>query len=183
MKQKTFTISLIVILTVFALAFAFVSCNKHPSGKGNEAKAVAGLSAPFSAKATVKLRDITISGDINKTDTGCATMTVLSPPSLKGISFQYDGQDIKASYHGMSVKLNADSKLAGGIIKLIVSAIDKAASNNGVSIKQSGDALTVSGDSDGTKFSVKFDRKSGSIAQISMPDLEAECSFEDFLKK
>lgn len=181
MKQKTFVISIISILAIFALIFSFTSCNGKKS-KGTSAKdATATLSAPFSAKATIKLKDITVSGDISKTAKGCATMTVLSPPTLKGMQFQYDGTDIKASYLGMSVKLNSNSKVAGVILKLIVSAIDKSSQNEGISVKQVGDALLISGDSDGTKFTLKFDKKNGSIVQISMPTLEAECNFEDFL--
>lgn len=196
MKNKTFIISIGIILAVFITLLCLGSCdnrsgNANDDGKGSSVSS--NLQQPFTAKATITTRDFTLEADMSKTAPGCATLTVVSPPSLKNMQFQYDGKDITASYMGMSVKLDADSKLSAGLLKLLINAVDKASERNGVAIQEKGGIVTISGnisssesgkssktDDNSGKFIITMDKKSGTIGKISLPGLDAECRLADF---
>lgn len=179
MKNRTFIICLIVIVVVFGILM-FASCGKK--GADPVPKSVSeSLSRPFDAKAAIKMKDLVLEADINRTSPGKATIQVNEPKSLAGMNFTYDGKDIVVSYHGLSVKLDENSKLVSSLLSIIVNSIDKAASPSGVDVSLQGDQLVVSGESDSGKFNVTLDKNSRSIVSVSVPELDFECRFDDFI--
>lgn len=181
MKNRTFILSAIGILAVFAVLFCF-GCQPKQKQSFNKEAAVT-LKKPFDAKATIKMRDLVLTADINKTAVGVATIKINEPKSLKDMKFEYDGKDIKIGYKGLAVRLDENSKLVSSLVAIIVNSIDKAASDSGVDVRVDGKVLIVSGESESGKFSITIDRESGSIATINLPELDFECHFNDFLLK
>ncbi len=181
MKNRSFILSIVGIVAVFAVLFCF-GCQPKQNKVSNK-EATTNLKRPFDAKATIKMKDLVLTADINKTAVGCATIKVSEPKSLKDMKFEYDGKDIKIGYKGLSVKLDENSKLVSSLVAIIVNSIDKAASESGIDVKVEGKVLVVSGESESGKFAIKIDRESGSIATINLPELDFECRFDDFLAK
>ncbi|MEG0693745.1 MAG: hypothetical protein RR444_11785 [Oscillospiraceae bacterium] len=181
MKNNVFILSIVGIVAVFAVLFCF-SCQPKQK-KVSEKEVATSLKKPFDAKATIKMKDLVLVADINKTAVGCATIKISEPKSLKDMNFEYDGKDIKIGYKGLSVKLDENSKLVSSLVAIIVNSIDKAASESGVDVKVDGKVLVVSGESDSGKFAITIDRENGSIATINLPELDFECHFDDFLVK
>lgn len=179
MKNRTFIICIVVILVIFGILM-FVSCNKKEPGSVPQSVSE-NLSQPFDAKATIKMKDLVLNADINRTSLGKATVTVNEPKTLAGMNFTYDGKDIVVSYHGLSVKLDENSKLVSSLLSIIVSSIDKAASKSGVDVAIEGEQLVVSGESDSGKFKIILDKKDRSIVSVNVPELDFECKFDDFI--
>ena len=184
MKNRTFVICILVIIALFSGLILF-SCNRgNKSGAAPSGEQVsAAMSRPFDAKATITMKDLVLTADINRTKPGQATIQIDEPKSLAGMSFSYDGDDITVSYMGFSVKLDGDSKLVSNVASLIVNTIDKASSPSGVDVSMADGALIVSGENDSGKFSIRLDKENGSIASISVPEVDFECRFDDFLFK
>lgn len=181
MKNKTFYIVLIVIALVFGGIFIAInkSAVKKPAGKNAAQKqATAILKKSFDAKATIKMKDLTLEADVNRTTNGTATIKVKEPKTLADMQFEYDGKDIKIGYKGIFVKLNENSKLVSSLVSIMVNSIDKAASDSGIDVRVNGKQLIVSGDSDSGKFSITLDKEKGSIATITLPELDFECNFD-----
>ena len=139
------------------------------------------MSRPFDAEATITMKDLVLTADINRTEPGQATIRITEPKNLSGMNFSYDGDDITVSYMGFSVQLDGNSKLVSNVASLIVSALDKAASPSGVDVSMEEDALLVSGESDSGKFSIRLDKENGSIISVQVPEVDFECRFDDFL--
>lgn len=179
MKNKTFLIAIGIILTLFVILMCWGCQAKTPAVTPENAAAA--ISQPFDAKATIRLKDLVMTADINKTAPKTATIQLNEPKTLSGMQFQMDGENVNVSYRGLSVKLNENSRLVSSIAALIIGTIDKASSPSGVNVEMKGNALIVSGKSDEGEFSILLDRQNGSIASISLPELDFECHFDDFL--
>ena len=181
MKNNVFIISVIGIVAVFGVLFFLVSPSKDNYESNEEVVEI--LEKPFDAKATIKMQDLVLVADVNKSAVGCATIKILEPSALKDMNFEYDGNEIKISYKGLSVKLDDDSKLVSSLVAIMVNSIDKAASESGVDVAIDGKALKLSGESESGKFAITIDRENGSIASINLPELDFECNFNDFLQQ
>ena len=177
MKQKTFVFGLIAILVIFILLMLWGCNRKSGAGPRDLGKT---LSQPFEAEATIRMKGLTLQSDINRTAAGTATFVVTDPPGLKDMQFQYNGDEIAVSYKGMTLHLDGESKLAGSMAALVMEAIEKASSDD-VKIKLDGNALCIAGESEAGEFDMRLDRKNGSILSLSFPELDFECSFEDFI--
>lgn len=184
MKNKTFFISLAVIIVVFCVLF-FFSCNKgnNKPSVSDINSAVSSLNTPFDAKATINLNGIEFTADVNKTNIGSATITITKPETVNGMQFQYDGEDIKITYKGISVNLDDDSKIVSSSMPLIIKALNAAAQKNGITVENKTGQLLLSGKSEDKNFIITMDKETGTVANISFPDIDMECRFENFLKK
>lgn len=179
MGNKTFIVLVCVIVALIVI-FAGMAIKKKITPPKTD---VPNISNPFDAKATIKMKDLVMEADINKTENGACTIKIKEPSKLKDMVFQYDGQDVKVSYKGMSVKLDDDSKLANSIASIIVKSIDKASSPSGVNVDIDGKKLLVNGESDAGKFQIALDKKTGSMLSLKVPQVDFECNFDDFVFK
>lgn len=180
MKNKTFLIGIVIILAAFVVLMCW-GCSRRSGPAPTPENAAGTVAQPFDAKATIRMKDLVMTADINKTAANQLTLKVNEPATLQGMAFQYDGQNITVSYRGLSVKLDGDSKLVSSIASIIVNSIDKASSPSGVDVRIDGGALILSGQSDSGRFELALDRKNGSMASLSVPELDFECHFDDFL--
>lgn len=177
MKSKTFTIW-VAVLMVLIVTVTFLGLRQNKQNKETALPQVsAALSRSFDAKAKIKLADLVLVADVNKTAVGACTVEIEEPKHLKGMKFDYNGQDIGVSYKGMRVQLDENSKLASSVAQIIVNAVDKAASGSGIDVSVSGQAVEVSGDCDSGKFFIKLDKKSQSVLSITLPELDFTCNF------
>lgn len=179
MKTSTFMIFASIIL-VLIVVFAIGALGKRKSTPPPH-QISTNMHRPFDAKATIKMKDLIMEADVNKTDIGVATFKIKEPKSLKGMEFQYNGNDVTVSYRGLSVKLDENSKLASSIAGIIVSSIDKAASPSGVDVDIDGKALVIKGESEAGRFKILLDKNTGSIVSLNVPELDFECNFDDFM--
>lgn len=177
MKNKTFIIWAVAIVLVFCGIFFAINTKKPISSSTAQKQATAILKKSFDVKATIKMKDLTLVADVNRTKEGTATIKVKEPKTLADMQFEFDGKDIKIGYKGLFVKLNEDSKLVSSLISIMVNSIDKAASESGIDVRVNGKELIVSGDSESGRFSITLDKEKGSIATINLPELDFECNF------
>lgn len=181
MKNRTFAICVIGVLTVFTVLMCWGCSRRSSPPAADQRDVAAALSRPFDAKATIKLKDLVMTADVNRTGQGQATIQINEPKTLSGMAFAYDGQDIRVSYKGLTVKLDENSKLVSSVASIIVNSIDAASSESGVDVRLDGGALVISGESDSGRFQITLDKENGSIATLNVPELDFECRFDDFL--
>lgn len=186
MKNKRFIIIICLIGAIFIFLLILPRLRNSKNSDINKNSTLprqteVSLKNPFEAKATIKLRDLTLVADLNKTAARQATFSIKDPPALNGMTFIYNENELTVSYKGLSVKLDENSKLVKTAMSAIIAAIDKASTPGGVSVSLEDSGLKLSGETDSGGFDILLDRKNGSIARVSLPELELECSFDDFL--
>lgn len=179
MKTRTFTMCTALLI---ALILGVTFLGLYNRGKTTPPVSVTkSMSRGFDATATITMRDLTMTGDINRTAQGACTLAIKEPKHLRGMTFVYDGKDIAVSYKGIKVKLDENSKAVSSAVRVIVDALDKAGGDTGVDVKVEGKAVTVKGESDSGKFAITLDKQNGSVASIKLDELDFECNFDDFI--
>lgn len=177
MKNKTFTVC-VTILLILILAVTFIGLSKRKVEKSPE-KIVSNLANPFTASATIDMDGLVMEGDINKTESGECTISIKEPKTLEGMKFAYDGEDITVSYKGLSIALDEDSKLVSSAGNIIVNAINKASSKEGVDITLDEKTIIVDGNCESGDFQIKMDKETGSMMSLNLPELDFECEFSN----
>ena len=167
-----------VMAVLCGVVFLFSGCSKKetPSQEMQQS-----ISQPFTAKATIRLENMTLTADVNKTSPQKFTLKVSEPKSLEGLTFDYDGERIGISFRGMSVDIADDSLTAKFMANLILKSINAASAESGVTVTQQDDGLLIQGENENEDFEILLDRQNGSIIKVSMPEMDLECSFSDFL--
>ena len=183
MRNRTFVLWIFIIVIGFGILFFTVGRrgSSDPGQPPDATKVAAQLSQPFDAKATIRMEDLVLTADVNRTVPGQLTLSVTEPAALSGMQFAYDGTDVTVSYLGLSVRLNDDSVLVTSLVRMIVDAIDKAASNSGIAVSIDGENLLVSGETAAGDFDLRLNPEDGSIASLHLPELDFECRFDNFL--
>ncbi len=139
------------------------------------------LSQPFSATANIKMKNMVMVADINKTSPQTFTFAIKQPATLKGLAFQYNGTDLNVSYKGMSVNIADDSLLAKGIAAMVIKAVNAASEETGVTMQEKDGALWIHGTNQDGDFNLKLDKQNRSLLSLDMPSLDLNCEFSNFL--
>lgn len=176
--RRKWAVGLGLVAVMWSTVFLFSGCRKAeaPSKEIQQ-----DLSQPFTATATVRLDQMTLTADVNKTSPQKFTLKVSEPKSLEGLTFDYNGEKIGVSFKGMSVDIADDSLTAKIMAGLILKSINAASEESGVTVVQQDNGLLIQGENENGDFEILLDRENGSILKVNMPDLDLECSFSDFL--
>lgn len=179
-KKKVNLFVPIVAVVVISLLAVLIGCQEKKNSVPPEALSQQ-LSCPFTATAKIKMKDMTMQADINKSSEQAFTFRILEPENLKDLQFTYDGEDMQISYKGMSVSVADDSLIAKGMAAVMMRAINASSQETGISVKQKDGALLLNGKSEDGKFSMTLDKKNGSILSMELPELDLECQFDEFV--
>lgn len=178
-KKKVNLFVPIVAAVVIGLLAVLIGCQEKKDSIPPEQMSHQ-LSSPFTAQAKIKTGEMTLQADINKTAPEAFTFQVLEPANLKDLQFAYDGKDVTVSYQGMSVSVGDDSLIAKGMASIIMKAINSASADTGVTVRQQDGAVLLKGENEDGKFSMKLDKKNGSILSMEMPEMDLKCEFDNF---
>lgn len=166
------------MIAVIAIALIRSNSKLSDSEKKNVTDS---LQQPFSATAKIELDQLTAVADINRTAENTLTFHIIEPQSLKDLAFQYDGTDITASYHGMSVKISDDSIIAKTLAGIMFRSISESTKDSGLEISESDGILTLKGEGADGNFSMQIDPKKHSILNLKVPSLDLSCEFSNFI--
>lgn len=182
MKKKVIYAAVFVGLFLFGMLLAwFFFHDRTQVPETKKENLVQELQQPFSATATIKLNQITATADLNRTAQNTFTLHLTEPAALKDLSFQYNGEDITASYHGMSVSISDDSLVAKTLAGVLFRSLSSATEGTGVDISSKDGILLVKGENEDGRFSMQIDPKHSSILNLEVPSLDLSCEFSDFL--
>lgn len=181
MKQKKILITIIGVIAVVGIGILTyrVTCNR-PLSQEKQQQLTHDLSRPFQATANIKLDEMVIIADLNKTAPNQFTMKIAQPQTLKDLSFSYNGSDITVSYKGMSAVLSDDSFVAKTLAGIVMRSINSATESTGLHISEQDHVLVIEGSNEDGNFTMQIDKQSGSILTLNVPQLKLECNFPQF---
>lgn len=183
MKPKTKTVLFLIVgllLLAGCLFLVFWGINRNPAPPESEPLEHS-LDRPFTATATIRLDGTTLVADLNRSAENAFTLQIDEPQALQGLTFQYDGSSITASYHGMEVTIGDDSLIAQALAGILFRSIQEATAGSNVEISQEDGALTVQGSGEDGEFSLRIDPQRHTLLSLEVPSLDLSCEFSDFL--
>ncbi len=153
-----------------------VSCNRDAVTPENVTDS---LSSSYNTKAVVEYQDIKANLEMIKSEGRCE-VTFDSPASLKDLSFDYNGDLVTVKYGKLSFSVEPDSMPGQALSSLLVSSLNTALNDRGVSVKQEDNAIKVVGQTNGSDFELVLDRKNGNALSLKVPEDDLSLQFYNF---
>ncbi|MBQ8868565.1 MAG: hypothetical protein IJ027_02445 [Oscillospiraceae bacterium] len=164
--------SITALFTILVLLFS-VSCGK----KEEEPQSIQ-TNVPFTCTAQINYDTLSLEAKLTYRNAAGATLEVLSPDTLKGLIFEYNGENTTASYKGLSFSLAELNSALPSAARLIFSSLASASSEKNT--EDAGDSFKISGNLDSSPYTLYFDKKSGYLEKFSCPSLKFTADFKDF---
>lgn len=163
-------------ITAFLIVFVLllsVSCGKKESS-GQELY----TTRPFTCIAEISYDSLSLEAKLTYRNAAGATLEVLSPDSFEGLIFEYNGEETRAFYKGISFSLGSLNSSLPSAAKLIFSSLVYA--SNQKDTRDSGEHFVISGRLDSAQYELYFNKKSGYLEKFICPSLNFEAKFKDF---
>lgn len=170
------SLALLIILSTFL--FSFVSCKEKIV---DPALVLDGSGRPFETAAKVTYGDMEIDMRIVKQSSDLYEMEVLSPETVAGMSFVYDGGNMKVKYKGMAFTIDPEKFPANMMVDAIVKSLGSAFNAEEVNVTQDGERYTVEGKNDNGPFIMEIDAENGNILSIEIPGEKFSADFGGFM--
>lgn len=137
-------------------------------------------SGNYETAAEISYKELKATASISRETPESCTVVFDSPPSLKDMSFIFRRDSVDLGYKGLSFRFDPDSLPGGAIANLTVSAINRAMSDDGLSLALANGALEITGVMDSGEFRLLLDPESGNLIKLSVPAEELEIAFSNF---
>lgn len=184
MKDSVFYSWIVIILLIAGILFYLGSNSStndsdNVTEKGSELPTVANeiLTSNFNANANIKMQDITLNADVNRTNSNTITLSIIEPKTLAGMNIQYNGDLVNINYKGMTLGLDKNSKAISSVANILMSTIEKASEGTGVEIKNLDNGISVTGETETGNFLILLNPSDNSIASITSENLDFICEF------
>ncbi len=174
--------TLICAVILFLLSLYLSSKGENDLATPRESEIVTEkLSSPFVATAEIKLGEVTALVDINRTEAQMMSFSIIEPSYLRDAVISYDSEKINVSYKGVGVDIADNGVIMNSILGLAIDTINSASIDNGLNISMDEGSITVMGENHNGEFALTLNEDTHSILHISVPDLDFECAFTDFI--
>lgn len=180
MKKATFftlstlrKVTLCIILVVLSL-MVLTNCKKKDSPPPPD------LNRSFSCNADITYGNLSATAEITRTGAGVWDLKFTEPKNLKDISLSYNEGDVKVGYKGFSFSMPENSLPIKAVASSIIDAIDNAATQSGINVKNSGDNIVVNGKTDVGNYALTINPKDDTVISVSIPDIDLLVNFNSF---
>ena len=137
-------------------------------------------SGNFETAAEIRYKELKATASVSRETPDSCTVVFASPPSLKDMSFVFRRDSVDLSYKGLGFRFDPDSLPGGAVAGLTVSAINRAMSDDGLTLDYADGKLGITGIMDSGEFHLLLDQQSGNLLKLSIPAEELEIAFVNF---
>ncbi len=162
------------------LAIGLSACGTEKLNAQEQAQIQENLSKSYETTAKVKYHDFETVMTVYKKPMNCATVRFESPENLKDFKLTYYTDKVAVDYKEMHFDFLPDTLPGKAASSLVVSALNSAMNDTGVTVEQKEKQLIVEGELDAGSFSLVVDRENGNILKLSIPASELEMEILNF---
>lgn len=134
----------------------------------------------FSCKADISYNGMQISAKVTRPSAAGCRIEVESPDTLKGMTLDWNGSTMNISYLGLSFDVDPASLPDTAFGNILIDVFNALARQNGLSIQNDKDSMTLSGNGESGKFSVVWDRKANALKSVEVPESGFSAQFSEF---
>lgn len=128
----------------------------------------------FTAQAAIQYKGMDVQGQFSCSTDGRVTMTFSQPKSLDGVTLGWNGNEMQMRLGGMTITVAEDSMSDGGLIRCLTRVLSTVEPKQG---KKDGADYVISGDAEGTAYTLVCDAATGLPKTLSVPDEELTATF------
>lgn len=153
-----------------------VGCNR------TEAPRTAPVTNGFSCDFTGNLGDMALAGTLTRRTTGMLILSLTAPEELRGLSMNWDGEQMTVAMYGITVPFDVNSVPEAALGRRILRALDEVTYQTAEgTLTPEGLLRTDGAAADGAAFSLFSDPESGALHSLSVPSEGLSLTFSDFV--
>lgn len=166
----------LALLLCGVIMFSLCACNIGKSKK----TATPDLNKLFSCSTDISYGDFKSTATIKRLGNGLWDVEFSSPSTLAGVKLSYNGEDIAASYKGLTFSVPKDAAPVKGVLSMIFNAIDKSADDVNMPFKEKEGMKLFSGESEQGDFTISVDKATGNLVAFEIPNQKLKVKFADY---
>lgn len=167
-------------IAAMTLLLGFAGCKSKQNQEQAAAELQKKMSQSFETTAKVTYKGLESVMTIYKEPMNCALVTFNAPESLKNMKMTFYNDRVTLQYKDMSFDFVPDSVPGQAASKMVLSALNTALNDKGVSVRQEDNRLVIDGRIDAGTFSLVVDAENGNILKLSIPESELELEVLNF---
>jgi len=163
-----------MILTAFVILLLLSGCTKVKNSQKPDFNA-------FEMTADIKYNGMDIEAKIARKALNLYTVELLSPKELKGMTIDYDGEELKFKYLGITFNTYPAALPDQSFLKGMFSVFNEVSVNDKLSFKSKSGQIIIGGATDYGDFEVITD-ENGNLKSISIKDLDFTTIIKEYKK-
>ena len=156
------------------IMFSFCACGKART------TAIPDLNKLFTTTASITYGKFEAEATVNRLGNGLWDVEFVKPTTLAGVKLSYNGEDITASYMGLSFSIPKDAAPIKGILSMIFNSIDKSAEKVDMPYAEKDGISVYSGTSDQGDYTISVEKSSGNLVGFELPDEKLKVEFTNY---
>ena len=157
------------VFGIFAAALTLLCCG----GCGKQTT-IDPITDGFTAQASIRYKEMDVQGQFSCSADGRVTMVFVQPKSLDGVTLGWNGSEMQMRLGGMTIAVAEDSMPDGGLIRCLAVVLSAVQPKEG---EISGRDYVISGDADGTAYTLVCDAETGLPKSLTVPDADLTAEF------
>lgn len=129
----------------------------------------------FTCEVNIAYRDLTLKGQLSRSQDGRLLVTLIEPPSLSGMAISWDGKEMAMELGGLRVPVNADNVPQSALIKSLLSVLTAEPIDG----EMAEEGYTIQGEVDGKDYTIVCAPDTGLIRSLSVPEDELTVTFSE----
>jgi hypothetical protein len=171
--KKIFT-----ILTAIALIISLAACGKLAGEKGSVKPE---LGNSWTVDSNIKYGDLDATAKITRNGKNIWDVEFASPNSLSGVRLSFNGDDVNASYKGLSFSVPKSALPYKALLGTLFTAVDELAEKDNIKGEVKDGVVIIEGKSENGNYKLGLDAKTGNLKSFEVPDYKAIVNFENMV--
>lgn len=165
-----------LIVLMMMTAIMLTSC----TGKTTMKSAESDLGSPFECDMKMIFEDSEFGGKIRKTDAGIWEADFTSPDTLDGVVLSFNGNDVTASYKGLSFTVPKKALPVKSVLLNFISAAESIAASEETEGTENDGIMLIKGENESGEYTLGLDAKTGDLCSFEMKNFGVKMKFENF---
>lgn len=126
-------------------------------------------------RITATCGELTVSGTLTRPSPATLSLALTEPATLKGLTLRWDGTQLTATWHGLSVPLNREELPDTALIEGLIGALEAAPAAENRTVTEEG--VLTEGNLNGNAFHLLSDPTTGALIKLEIPTLAITVAF------
>jgi hypothetical protein len=167
---------ILTVVTACALAVSLAACGKIGGEKGSVKPE---LNNAWTVDSNIKYGDLDATAKITRNEKDNWEVEFASPNSLSGVRLCFTGDDVNASYKGLSFSVPKSALPYKALLGTLFTAVDDLAEKDNIKGEVKDGIVKIEGKADSGNYELGLDAKTGSLKSFEVPDYKASVQFEN----
>ena len=167
-----------LLTLLLAIVIAVAACSAPPRELEKPANPLAGRTNEYICDANIICGELEMSVSITRRNPQSCTVEFTAPDTLEGILLTFIEDSMDMSYLGLEFSVKSTSLPSAMPVALVLSVLNRAAADNGVTVTESAENIILSGNIRDGAFELLLDKAGKHVLSLAIPEYNLTANFE-----